>query len=89
VIAQNPDGVRRGQDAGRAPRVELYSALCDKERRALPTSTQPQFVVRHHWQVGDLVVWDNTGLLHRALPYSRDSRRLMHRTTLVGDEEVA
>jgi alpha-ketoglutarate-dependent taurine dioxygenase len=57
--------------------------------RLLAWVTQPQFVVRHHWQVGDLVVWDNTGLLHRALPYSRDSRRLMHRTTLVGDEEVA
>jgi alpha-ketoglutarate-dependent taurine dioxygenase len=35
------------------------------------------------------VVWDNTGLLHRATPYEPTSRRLLHRTTLVGEEPVA
>ncbi len=51
--------------------------------------TQPRFVLRHHWQPGDLVVWDNTGLLHRAIPYEATSHRLMHRTTLVGEEAIA
>lgn len=51
--------------------------------------TQPQFVLRHRWHVGDLVVWDNTGMLHRAIPYEPTSRRLMHRTTLVGEEAIA
>ena len=37
--------------------------------RLLEWSTQPRFVLTHHWQVGDLVVWDNTGMLHRARPY--------------------
>jgi alpha-ketoglutarate-dependent taurine dioxygenase len=50
--------------------------------------TQPQFVLRHHWSPGDLVVWDNTGLLHRAIPYDVTSRRLLHRTTLVGEEPI-
>ena len=50
--------------------------------------TQPQFVLRHNWQQGDLVIWDNTGLLHRALPFEPTSPRLMHRTTLVGVEAV-
>jgi alpha-ketoglutarate-dependent taurine dioxygenase len=54
----------------------------------LDWATQPQFVLRHHWRVGDLVVWDNTGMLHRALPYQPTSRRLMHRTTLVGEEGI-
>ena len=57
--------------------------------RLLAWVTQPQFVHRHQWRVGDLVVWDNTGMLHRALPYDVTSRRLLHRTTLVGDEPVA
>jgi alpha-ketoglutarate-dependent taurine dioxygenase len=35
------------------------------------------------------VIWDNTGLLHRALPYRSDSPRLMHRTTIAGEEAVA
>lgn len=50
--------------------------------------TQPRFVLRHQWRVGDLVAWDNTGMLHRALPYESTSRRLLHRTTLVGELAV-
>jgi alpha-ketoglutarate-dependent taurine dioxygenase len=57
--------------------------------RLLDWSTQPRFVLRHHWQKGDLVIWDNTGMLHRALPFEPTSRRLLHRTTLVGEEAVA
>ena len=43
----------------------------------------------HHWQVGDLVIWDNTGMLHRAQRFEPTSARFMHRTTLVGEEAVA
>ena len=52
-------------------------------------ATQPQFVYRHEWKVGDLVVWDNTGTMHRALSYPLDSGRLMHRTKLQGEESFA
>lgn len=55
----------------------------------LEWSTQSQFVLHHQWTVGDLVVWDNTGMLHRAIPYEPTSRRLMHRTTLAGEEAIA
>ena len=48
-------------------------------------AAQPEFVYRHHWQVGDLVIWDNEGLMHRVLPY-RDEARSMHRTSIVGIE---
>jgi alpha-ketoglutarate-dependent taurine dioxygenase len=34
-------------------------------------------------------MWDNTGMLHRALPFEPTSVRLMHRTTLAGEEPVA
>jgi alpha-ketoglutarate-dependent taurine dioxygenase len=50
--------------------------------------TAPDRVYRHQWQVGDLVIWDNTGVVHRALPYDATSRRDMHRTTLYGKEAV-
>jgi alpha-ketoglutarate-dependent taurine dioxygenase len=52
-------------------------------------ATRPELVHQHEWQVGDLVIWDNTGTMHRVVPYSADSGRLMHRTTLVGEEPVA
>jgi alpha-ketoglutarate-dependent taurine dioxygenase len=76
-------GATAGEVVGRSP--EEGRALLD---RLLAWTTQPQFVLRHHWRRGDLVIWDNTGLLHRALPYASDSPRLMHRTTIVGEEEI-
>lgn len=54
----------------------------------LERSTQPDRVYRHEWEVGDLVIWDNRGVLHRALPYDAASARDMHRTTLYGDEAI-
>jgi alpha-ketoglutarate-dependent taurine dioxygenase len=51
-------------------------------------ATQPQYVYRHEWRLGDLLIWDNTGTMHRALPYAVDSGRLMHRTILAGEEPL-
>jgi alpha-ketoglutarate-dependent taurine dioxygenase len=51
-------------------------------------ATQPRYVYRHEWQLGDLLMWDNTGTMHRALPYTADSGRLMHRTVLAGEEPL-
>jgi alpha-ketoglutarate-dependent taurine dioxygenase len=54
----------------------------------LGRATAPGFVYRHEWTVGDLVVWDNTGVMHRVEPYSSTSAREMHRTTMSGDEPI-
>jgi alpha-ketoglutarate-dependent taurine dioxygenase len=54
----------------------------------LARATAPDRVYRHEWEVGDLVIWDNTGVLHRALRYDATSPRDMHRTTLYGKEAV-
>lgn len=56
--------------------------------RLLEWTAQPAFTYRHQWQVGDLVLWDNTGALHRVVPYSVDSGRRMHRTSVAGVEAV-
>jgi alpha-ketoglutarate-dependent taurine dioxygenase len=52
-------------------------------------ATQPRFCYRHTWSLGDMVIWDNTGTMHRALPYDHTSGRLMHRTKLEGEEAFA
>jgi alpha-ketoglutarate-dependent taurine dioxygenase len=52
-------------------------------------ATQPQYVYRHEWTVGDMLIWDNTGTMHRAMAYALDSGRLMHRTTIEGEEPFA
>jgi len=51
-------------------------------------ATQPRFVYRHAWKVGDLVMWDNTATLHRARSYELNCGRLMHRTMLMGEEPI-
>ena len=52
-------------------------------------ATQPQFAYRHKWKVGDMVIWDNTGTMHRAMQYALDSGRMMHRTQAAGVEPIA
>lgn len=48
--------------------------------------TSEQFSYSHQWKVGDLVMWDNTGTLHRAEAYDMASGRMLHRTKLAGEE---
>ncbi len=51
-------------------------------------AAQPDFSYRHEWNEGDLVIWDNWGVMHRVVPYDQDSGRRMHRTTIMGQEGV-
>jgi alpha-ketoglutarate-dependent taurine dioxygenase len=51
--------------------------------RLMQWAAQPDFVYRHDWKVGDMVLWDNEGLMHRVVPYT-DEGRVMHRTTIAG-----
>jgi alpha-ketoglutarate-dependent 2,4-dichlorophenoxyacetate dioxygenase len=61
------------RDEGRA----LLEELMEFARR-------PQFVYRHQWRVGDLVIWDNRCTMHRATPYERtDYPRDLRRTTII------
>ncbi|MEW9855500.1 TauD/TfdA dioxygenase family protein [Novosphingobium sp. M1R2S20] len=52
-------------------------------------ATGPDFTYSHEWEVGDLVMWDNTGTMHRAEPYDPSCGRMMHRTKLEGEEAFA
>ena len=73
------DGRCRRDGRGRGP--ELLADLLDR-------STTPERVYRHQWTVGDTVIWDNRGVLHRAAAYDADSPREMFRTTVLGDEPI-
>jgi taurine dioxygenase len=55
-------------------------------RELLAFATQPRFVYTHQWQPGDLVLWDNRCLVHRALPHDGMDRhrRVLHRTVVTG-----
>ena len=45
-------------------------------------ASQPQFVHTHHWQVGDIVIWDDRCTMHRARDYDTTTPRDMRRTTV-------
>ena len=47
-----------------------------------------EFVYRHRWTQGDVVMWDNRCTMHRVTPYDLNLRRVMHRNTVVGDGPV-
>lgn len=71
-------------DPGTMPGVE---GMPDAEGRALiealqAHSTQPAYVYRHEWRMGDLVMWDNGFLLHRRGVLDPAQPRLLKRTTV-------
>lgn len=47
----------------------------------LEHATQRQFVYTHRWQVGDLVMWDNTATIHRGRYFDLSARRELRRAT--------
>jgi len=53
-------------------------------RDLIEHATQPEFVYRHAWRVGDLVIWDNRATMHRARPFedTKHRRELRRVTTL-------
>jgi alpha-ketoglutarate-dependent taurine dioxygenase len=51
-------------------------------------TTRPENVYRHEWRIGDLVMWNNCGVMHRVIPYDPGCGRLMHRTTLYGVDRI-
>ncbi len=54
----------------------------------LEDACQPPHVLSHAWDVGDLVIWDNRCLLHRARPHRRDEPRVVVHTRIAGDHET-
>ncbi|MDE2595523.1 MAG: TauD/TfdA family dioxygenase [Sphingomonadales bacterium] len=52
-------------------------------------ATSEPFHYAHEWSVGDCVMWDNTGTMHRARPYDPDCGRLLTRTKTGGEEPIA
>jgi alpha-ketoglutarate-dependent taurine dioxygenase len=54
----------------------------------LERTTHRDRVYQHRWSEGDTVIWDNRGLVHRAMPYAATSPREMLRTSILGDEPM-
>lgn len=88
LVWQHASGRRSLAISSTAVRVEGMSqpdgdALLE---RLTAHATAPRYVYTHSWQMGDVLVWDNTGTAHRVLPFDMNSGRRLHRVTLLGEE---
>ncbi len=90
IIRTHPENSRRSIYINPI-RIEGILGLDHKE--ALPLlddllqhATQDTFQYRHQWRAGDLVIWDNRCLLHKANgDYDMDQTRYRYRVMLQGD----
>jgi taurine dioxygenase len=63
------------------PEDEAVGLIAELEAHCV----RPEFLYRHKWQIGDLLMWDNAASMHLAIcDYALPERRLMHRTTVIG-----
>ena len=59
-------------------------------RDLIEHATRPEFVYRHQWRVGDLVIWDNRATMHRARAFDdAKHRRELRRVTTLDVEQPA
>jgi alpha-ketoglutarate-dependent 2,4-dichlorophenoxyacetate dioxygenase len=57
-------------------------------RDLIEHATRSEFVYRHSWRPGDLVIWDNRATMHRALPFDDTKyRRELRRVTTLDIEQ--
>lgn len=56
--------------------------------RLMDLSKRPEYIYRHEWQVGDILIWDNTGTVHRVVPFDLDCGRELQRVKLAGEEPI-
>jgi alpha-ketoglutarate-dependent taurine dioxygenase len=69
--------------------VELPPADSDAlVKRLMELSQREEYIYRHEWQIGDVLIWDNTGTVHRVVPFDLDCGRELHRVKLAGEEPV-
>lgn len=100
-----PDGVlhplvRTHPESGRKSiylnpiRIEEIVGMAEADALALldellAHATRPQYEYRHRWQPGDMVMWDNRCLLHKANgDYDMAQMRYLYRIMLKGDAPV-
>ena len=51
-------------------------------------AAQPRFMYKHRWEPHDVLMWDNRCTVHAVTPHDPTERRVMHRTTISGDQPV-
>jgi taurine dioxygenase len=90
VVRTHPETKRKALFVNSAYTTRLLGVSEEESRRLLDLlyahCIRPEFVYRHRWRVGDVVMFDNRCLFHYVVqdhPFAMHRR--MHRTTAAGD----
>lgn len=88
LVRTHPDSGRNVLYLDEATEVEIV-AVDPLHGQALVTRLrahllQPRFAYTHHWQVGDIVYWDNQATLHSRNAFDASERRVLKRISLAG-----
>ena len=89
IVRTHPVTRRRGLFVNEAHTSHIPGLPADESEQILSTLYQhivrPAFIYTHTWQAGDLLMWDNAAVQHKAtFDYDLPLRRLMYRTTVRG-----
>jgi len=64
-------------------------AALDLIAELMAHATQKKFEYRHQWRLGDMVLWDNRSVMHKANPdYDMNERRYLYRLMLKGEAPI-
>jgi alpha-ketoglutarate-dependent taurine dioxygenase len=89
VVRTHPVTQRKGLFVNEAHTSHIVGMSREESEKMLSQLyqhiTKPEFIYTHTWQAGDLLLWDNAAVQHKAtFDYDLPLRRLMYRTTVRG-----
>ena len=88
VVRVHPETGRKALYLGE--KVKRFDGMTEEESKPLIDylnrhATKPEFVYRHQWRPGDILIWDNRCTMHQALgDFDESQLRHMERTTVMG-----
>src|SRR6202043_927287 len=86
LVSTHPDTGRRALYLGRRRNAYVEGLPADQSDALLDQlwafATEATLTWYHHWEIGDLVCWDNRCTMHRRDAFDPSSRRVMHRTQI-------
>jgi taurine dioxygenase len=89
VVRTHPETGRKALFVN-ADYTRHFEGMTEAESRPLleflyAHACRPEFTWRHHWRVGDVLMWDNASVQHAVVPDVGKGERILHRVTLCGD----
>ena len=89
VVRRHPETSRPALYVN-ADYTKHFEGMTEEESRPLleflyAWAARSEYRWRHHWRVGDLVMWDNASVQHSVVPDVEKGERLLHRVTLEGE----